>query len=826
MEIQREAIVEIVGTQYEGRAVNHKNLTNSNKLSIKHQCNNTHDPNAVIVLNNYGEELGFLPKGYASIYAPAIDSGRYFFSIEIVKAEFDPERPILIIKIISDLKNRNEEEIEKSILDFVQNIVNGYVQEKTEYNKYIYAETVDVDELLSSLNNVRLIQKLHSCSSDIIKSHNIVQNSSEYKIRNKDELVKYLNDCKADVNDILKKIQKRYNESFEIDDEEEYYRIQSESRETRKKFRDYNDLLASFLETIESYTNITITFPDTSSVQKTADMMPENSSDMQAPESMPETVHKASISEPQVLTERAFFEWLISQGGVTDTTARQYISSIHSIEKLYCDIFGKKKIILGILSEYNVKNTIEDLIQKQEYIDANERRHNSFSASLNKFIQFSGISVTGLKNAIEKKKHTTPGGYDSLSIKIEYGTKETDNSDTETKKYLITSPAQEPTVSDDKSENHESSCFKIPKPLVTESNAQTESADIRNNDVPAPAKFTPNTSKPFELKNAIIEIMSSDAPEITSHYEYNNGFSSNVLCNLIKTYYGKTVDQFELSLLIINDKAFKSVGKCCYTLSEAADANIEETIEKIAENVYVDKTPFRREYDVIDNSNTIAEETLKTDTIIDIIRENSDNLQYEDGFGSYEVKNLLSNKGISNVSEEQIEALMSQCPELQEIEEGYYILAEENSINETPADQTADIEIIPENEVAERIQTETIPEESFSLDADTRHIILKLNGNTIRAFDHTDALKKICEFSINCKPFRMARIANKGIKLHGNNAFYRKAVPIDGYNKLSNGLQIIKIDSIDDLKFITEEIKKYCHISDDMITIVSKQGDK
>lgn len=409
---------------------------------------------------------------------------------------------------------------------------------------------------------------------------------------------------------------------------------------------------------------------------------------------------------------------------------------------------------------------------------------------------------------------------------IEYGTKETDNSYTETKKYLITSPAQESTVSDDKSENHESSCFKIPKPLVTESNAQTESADIRNNDVPAPAKFTPNTSKPFELKNAIIEIMSSDAPEITSHYEYNNGFSSNVLCNLIKTYYGKAVDRFDLSILIINDKAFKSVGKCCYTLSEAAAANIEEPIEKIAENVYVDETPFRREYDVIDNSNTIAEETLKTDTIIDVIRENSDNLQYEEGFGSYEVKNLLFNKGISNVSEEQIEALMSQCPELQEIEEGYYILAEENSINETPADQTADIEIIPENEVAERIQTETIPEESFSLNADTKHIILKLNGNTIRAFDHTDALKKICEFSINCKPFRMARIANKGITLHGNNAFYRKAVPIDGYNKLSNGLQIIKIDSIDDLKFITEEIKKYCRISDDMITIVSKQGDK
>ena len=415
---------------------------------------------------------------------------------------------------------------------------------------------------------------------------------------------------------------------------------------------------------------------------------------------------------------------------------------------------------------------------------------------------------------------------DNKHMIIEYGAKETDNSDAEANEHHITSPAQKPTVSDDQYENHKSSCFDISESLVTESNVQLESADTRNNDVLDPAKFTPNTSKPFELKNAIIEIMSSAAPEITAHYEYNNGFSSNVLCNLIKTYYGKSVNQFDLSILIINDKAFKSVGKCCYTLSEVAAANIEKPIEEIAENVYVDETPFRREYDVIDNSNATTEETLKTDTIIDVIRENSDNLQYEDGFGSYEVKNLLSNKGISNVSEEQIEALMSQCPELQEIEEGYYILAEGNSINEKSANQTAYIEIIPENEVAEKIQTETNPEESISLNAEARHIILKLNGNTIRAYDYSDALNKVCEFSINYKPFRMARIAGQAIQIHGNSVFYRKSVPVDGYNKLSNGLQIIRIDSIDDLKFITEEIKKYCRISDDMITIVSKQGDK
>ena len=35
---------------------------------------------------------------------------------------------------------------------------------------------------------------------------------------------------------------------------------------------------------------------------------------------------------------------------------------------------------------------IETLLQRNEYIDANDRRHNRFSASLNKFAQFADIS--------------------------------------------------------------------------------------------------------------------------------------------------------------------------------------------------------------------------------------------------------------------------------------------------------------------------------------------------------------------------------------------------------------------------------------------------
>lgn len=170
MEIQREAIVEIVGTQYEVRLVNHQNLNLQQSLVMKHQSENIHDHNAVAIFTKEGKELGFMPKGYASIYAPAIDSGRYNFTVEIVKTELDAERPILIVKITSELKNYSEEDIKKDILGFVRNIVNGYMQSKTEYLKFIYAESVNTKTLFATLNKVRIFQKLYSYSKDIIQS--------------------------------------------------------------------------------------------------------------------------------------------------------------------------------------------------------------------------------------------------------------------------------------------------------------------------------------------------------------------------------------------------------------------------------------------------------------------------------------------------------------------------------------------------------------------------------------------------------------------------------------------------------------------------------
>ena len=68
----------------------------------------------------------------------------------------------------------------------------------------------------------------------------------------------------------------------------------------------------------------------------------------------------------------------------------------------------------------------------------------------------------------------------------------------------------------------------------------------------------------------------------------------------------------------------------------------------------------------------------------------------------------------------------------------------------------------------------------------------------------------------------MARIAGEEFAVKGNKVFYREAVSISGYNKLSNGLQVVMIDNVFDLQKVADELKKYCQIDNDLIVIINE----
>jgi len=758
----------------------------------------------------------------------------------------------------------SEEEIESNILRFVQNIINDRTQKINEYMKYINSKTVNVDELISSLNKVRLIQKLCVLSDDIIKNYSIKPTTDEYVPIEKDSLIKYIYGLREGIGNTLKNIQKTYNEFFDIDDEEEYFKVQDDIRKRRKKFRLYDKLCNDYIEAIENYVIINTEISSSTVIKQKTDK-----EKAPKPESM-------SINKPSLLTEQTFYDWLVSSGDVGESTAKQYISNIHSIEKLYQKIFSIKNNLLDSYSADNAKVMIEKLIQRNEFIDANEKRHNSFSVALNKFTQFAKISVEGLKPQPEKKiyKQPIPAHYDIETVNFEnpydytyykpcsftlnelkYYVKSwrdlykkylnllySDNAYSEILINLIGKSLYGRRIDfADKTLSHYLRFpIEISANFYVEGNLSAvdiikrikklmELCSIDNNNmiieytkeksnkiidldknningqlsdsVPAeqsdkaqseqPVKeaiqvssFKPDTTNPFVLKDALIEILSSDAPEINNYREHRNGISSKSLRELLIKYYGKTVILFEVSKLLMTDETFQSVGKGCYVLSKEM---IQQEINPIISS------------DIISSKNTqaVGVNELTIEVILEIIKENSDNLQYEDGFGTYEIKTLLARKGIIDASEEQIEILMSECSELKEIEEGYYI----------PID--------PNDGKSENETTETISR------ADG--IFLNINGNIIRAYDYSDALNKICEFAINCKPFKMARIAKQGIQINSNNVFYRKAVPVKGYNKLSNGLQIISINTITELQFITNAVKKYCQIDDNISLSANKE---
>lgn len=1005
-EIQREAIIEIIGTQCDNCKVSHNPMILKQNLILKHQTDNSLDHDAVLLLTEDGKELGFLPQNYSSIYAAAIDSGRYTFSIKIVESESDTEKPVFTVKIISEPASNSEKKIESDFFCLLQNIVNDYAQRAKEYKTFIYSETVSVDELLSVLDKLRLLQQLISQSNDIIENSAIKPNSNKLTFFTKESLIEHLSKLKTDVGDILKKIQKTYNESLDIDDDAEYHRVQSDIREKRKRFRKYNDFLASLLETVKRYNCITKQsnpfVPEVSITESEKQTYETKSlsavSEHDTTESVSLIIAKSesdvNASDTPKFTEQAFFEWLVSDGGVSESTAKQYISNIHNIEKLYQTLFGVRENLLGTNSVDNARTMIESLIVRNGYIDANERRHNSFGVSLAKFAEFADIYVEGLKHPMNKKSYQPPassapfvvktvnfdnpnnctyhkpcsfilhklkyvvGSWRELytkflillyndniyaetmkelvgkslyghkidfadktilndlrrpirvstnffaegnlsaidiikhikclmelcsiannSMVIEYDTQEkndesaepTETSATGYERLSIQDIHEEAVISAIVSDmpkktetlNIKEPCESSPAVYATEDEKRQVQVEQISHETPTIedtstiASFVPDTTKPFVLKDAVIEILSSNAPEITKYRGYKNGLDSKNLRELIKKYYGKTINLFEISKTLMLDKTFRAVGKGCYIISATLQNDLKsiqtgknnyvktstepitttdtiisynepkpaESIETRTEHVYKEK-PVNTNYNSVSDTEQVTdapeatlEQTLTIEPILEVIKENNRKLQYDDGFGAYEVKTLLLGKGFEDISEEQIENLMSECSELQQIEDGYYSLIDNVSYGDTVSESI----VVEDTSDNTDIETDDATgQQEVQNNDDNRQIILRLNGDIVRAYDYSDALIKVCEFAINCKPFGMARIAGQETTLNGKNVFYRKAVPVDGYNKLSNGLQLAPINTVSDLQTVTNFIKKYCQIDDNMITIINQ----
>lgn len=221
---------------------------------------------------------------------------------------------------------------------------------------------------------------------------------------------------------------------------------------------------------------------------------------------------------------------------------------------------------------------------------------------------------------------------------------------------------------------------------------------------------------------------------------------------------------------------------------------------------------------VAENPASVHEEVEKSDIehcIVDILKNNENNIYYQDGFSSYTVKKLLPSEYADTVTTDEIENVLGTNEYIKEIESNYYVY-DRNAEKSLPK-TSVKTESVSVEEIAVEI-TEDLSEQK-TVSVGNRNITLVMNNRSYMVYDYADALVKICEFVIRLKSFRMAHIAKSDIKLKGIPVFYRNPVPVADYKKLSNGLQLVPVKSFDDVDEITQKLVDYCCIDRNMIIL-------
>lgn len=222
----------------------------------------------------------------------------------------------------------------------------------------------------------------------------------------------------------------------------------------------------------------------------------------------------------------------------------------------------------------------------------------------------------------------------------------------------------------------------------------------------------------------------------------------------------------------------------------------------------------------------ISNEDIKQ-AIEDFLYEHKDDIFHPDGFASEDILDMLPDNISENISVEIIDDIAPKCEHIIMPSFGYYMYD-----NRDDSTEENDSKLLPETIVEEDNETDTekianiadtvtiAPEaeiETVHILSNTDNIHFTLNNREYYAFDWSEVLCKVCEYFIRKAPFRMARIAGVQIYHNGQMVFYRKSVPVDGYCKLTNGLQVMKISSKEDFNAIYNDISEYCQIFDEIV---------
>lgn len=150
----------------------------------------------------------------------------------------------------------NEINISEKIISIVQKAVNAFEVFRLEYMAFIDSDETDVDKILNCLNNVRFYKKVISLSESIIQKNDIKPNGNEIFDFFGNNFKGEIKGIQVSINEIRKKYLKIFNDSVDIEDEDEYQRIQRETRQKIKTYKAMNEFCVGLCDIIENYNPI------------------------------------------------------------------------------------------------------------------------------------------------------------------------------------------------------------------------------------------------------------------------------------------------------------------------------------------------------------------------------------------------------------------------------------------------------------------------------------------------------------------------------------------------------------------------------------------
>lgn len=795
IDVFSENVIEVLETNYEGRAVNHEGLKIGQKVKLINKPYDDYNKNEIFVVTLDNKVLGRFPINYAAKYAPLIDDKKCVIYSEVVYAQYNVTRPVLTISVRVSADNLvnslNETQTEQKLVDCVQKYVDIYEKYLDDFHNYIDADNFEESEVIRTFLKLRYYKKIVKISHNIILENNIKRSDKSNDNNYNYALVfEDINKIAETTKKLLKENQLQFNAIYNnedvdnSDDELEHVQKIMAEKKHLKKIQAYCQAVLdvkeeTFEEKFENKSADEIKQSSEPDIEAEENSVKEESNEEN---NTPEIIEKSEVGEVIKAVETSLATANINRvnlDGISSYTGTKPLSlkiygkpySVKSWIDVYkdviCFIYDSNDSWRDKLLSYRGRSLSSKVGSRFDFADEKTEIYLTKPCLIKRdFYIETNFSTTDIIKRINCLIEIFK--LDKSQIDIRYRYVKSDHS--------LSNALQVNGIKNLESENNQNVDevnvdFKSEKDEIEKTPEIKKVENISNNedkqvDNTKDSETVIKAEKPTDLVEKIGLILLSKDSKVEK-MRVNGGLDGDAISKLIKHYFSEEIKSQRISFEI-----FKSIHK------------------------------NRNEF--YNNNNFFQ----ITDEYAEILRKKGFSLEKhsdeETGQSEDEEKSYQSGK----------EDLTEKNNPIDGTVEGTY--SDNNESSDFFQNEPKEESYYPETESYKKFSSEL--SRSISENQDIKII---LNKKEYDFFDYNDALAEVCEFAIRRYPFKMSRIANERYRCSDKNVFSRGAV-VSGYRKLSNGLQVMPVEKKDDLKNICETVLIYCGANKDLFEIVNK----